>query len=560
MVSDMRKGSRSEGHLGSFTVAVLLSGVCLLCCSFFLNGCGGAPSGAAPNANPNWTESNGFLVRGRNPGALQVDATAYWTAFYGTSIEAVWGTPAGSGNPELYPIIFSSDRSGNWEIWGCWSPFGTYVGRLYYKLTNHPASDSTPSGMVFSSDRDGNREIYRVNPDGSNPIRLTNHPADDREPFPDGKYIFFSSNRDGNWEIYRMNMDGTGLTRLTNNSAEDRFPKSDGEYVYFTSKRDGNYEIYRMNLDGSGQTRLTNHPRDDMYPFPWRGDVYFSSNRVGNYEIYRMYSDGSGLTRLTNNPASDTMPAVTGYETDIVYYVSNRSGKWEIWRLFPAGAGEGQITELNATIYWPVAISTGIPLVAPGGSWFPDSRGAYWSALFPSGIAAVVAVHADPSNDRAISSIFAIDAATDESLRVPVFEGYNVEGDANPDVFLIAIEADQITYFVSTHTDSRFLDPLWRSYLIGPDARFDFVSTSTRPITHIVLEFDKFGFVNRVYLGRNRTRSAAGITVRREAGQVIIHGSFEEGWERTGQRWQSIMTRPVEAVRFDIQRGRFTDP
>jgi TolB protein len=61
------------------------------------------------------------------------------------------------------------------------------------------------SRLAFSSDRDGNTEIYLMDPDGSNIVRLTDHPLSDNEPdfSPDGSQIVFLSNReDREFEIY----------------------------------------------------------------------------------------------------------------------------------------------------------------------------------------------------------------------------------------------------------------------------------------------------------------------------------------------------------------------
>jgi TolB protein len=64
---------------------------------------------------------------------------------------------------------------------------------------------------VFASERDGNREIYVMNIDGSEQIRLTDNPAVDSDLVwaPDGSRIAFWSRRDGNFEIYVMNADGS---------------------------------------------------------------------------------------------------------------------------------------------------------------------------------------------------------------------------------------------------------------------------------------------------------------------------------------------------------------
>ena len=137
--------------------------------------------------------------------------------------------------------------------------------------TSSPINLTNLTGKIaFMSYRDGNGEIYVMNADGTNHIRLTNNAAEDYCPVwsPDGTKIAFMSLRDGNQEIYVMNADGTNQMNLTNNPALDRDPtwSPDGSKIVFTSNRDGNYEIYVMNADGTNQIRLTNNPSYDGYP------------------------------------------------------------------------------------------------------------------------------------------------------------------------------------------------------------------------------------------------------------------------------------------------------
>ena len=87
-------------------------------------------------------------------------------------------------------------------------------------ITETTAPETTAKYKIaFMSDRDGNNEIYTINVDGSEQVRLTNNPADDADPSfsPDGSKIVFYSGRDGNYEIYTINVDGSEQTNITNN-------------------------------------------------------------------------------------------------------------------------------------------------------------------------------------------------------------------------------------------------------------------------------------------------------------------------------------------------------
>ncbi len=83
-----------------------------------------------------------------------------------------------------------------------------------------------------------------------------------------GKIAFVTSRNGPPGEIYVMNPDGSDVMRLTNNPAEDYSStwSPDGKQIVFESNRDGNgAEIYEMNADGSHQTRITHNPGDDNW-------------------------------------------------------------------------------------------------------------------------------------------------------------------------------------------------------------------------------------------------------------------------------------------------------
>jgi len=180
-----------------------------------------------------------------------------------------WGTSPGDYSRETPERIATSPGIYSFPLTGL-TPGATYYfrARAVGDGTTYGAEGKVmpwtkpPRGKIaFMSDRDGNAEIYVMNADGSNQVRLTNNSSADTDPAwsPDSKKIAFTSDRDGNDEIYVMNANGTVLTRLTHDPGTDKEPSwsPDGSKIAFTSDRGGTFEVYAMKNDGSSPKRLT---------------------------------------------------------------------------------------------------------------------------------------------------------------------------------------------------------------------------------------------------------------------------------------------------------------
>jgi Tol biopolymer transport system component len=277
------------------------------------------------------------------------------------------GIPDGSDNcpstPNPQKIAFTSQRDGNPEIYVMNSDGGNPI-----RLTNIAASDVEPSispdgkKIAFVSYRDSTInevivEIYVMNSDGTNPTRLTNNTANEASPYfsLDGTKIAFTSDRDGDEEIYVMNSDGSNQVNLTNNTAIDFNPSfGPNGKITFVSERDGNAEIYVMDSDGNNLSRLTTNSTDDSDPVfsPDGTKIAFISYRDGNPEIYIMDADGSNQNRLTNNPAGDGHPSFSPDGTKIAFG-SNRDGNYEIYVMNSDGTGQTNLTNNSAYDYEP---------------------------------------------------------------------------------------------------------------------------------------------------------------------------------------------------------------
>jgi len=86
-------------------------------------------------------------------------------------------------------------------------------------VTSVPAWSPDGEHIVFASNRDdgGAANLYLVDANGENLRRLTDHDKFDYTPdwSPDGKQIAFLSSRDGFYEVYTMDQDGSDVLRIT---------------------------------------------------------------------------------------------------------------------------------------------------------------------------------------------------------------------------------------------------------------------------------------------------------------------------------------------------------
>ena len=140
----------------------------------------------------------------------------------------------------------------------------------------------SPHGDKIAFEREA--EIFAMDRNGRNRVRLTQLEGiiSDRRPAwsPDGTKIAFYSNRDAQepaqgieHDIYVMNADGSNIVRLTHHPSADRVPawSPDGRWIAFMSLRDGtiqnaNWNIYVMEANGEHEMRVTNHPGLDVLP------------------------------------------------------------------------------------------------------------------------------------------------------------------------------------------------------------------------------------------------------------------------------------------------------
>jgi|GEM_PF-786365 len=191
-------------------------------------------------------------------------------------------------SPTDNKIAFRSYRDGRTKHY-VMNPDGTNQLRLTNAYVDESYMKWSPDGKkvtfasyMYTSNYEEHYDVWVVNGDGSS-AAMNIYPitpyygAGDFEPAwsPDGKILAMGSTRYngspyGLTEIYTINPDGTNPVRLTfssmGNVAVEWSPGSDRLVFMQDSGPNYTYELFTMNPDGSNQVKLTTNSADDSEP------------------------------------------------------------------------------------------------------------------------------------------------------------------------------------------------------------------------------------------------------------------------------------------------------
>jgi Tol biopolymer transport system component/DNA-binding winged helix-turn-helix (wHTH) protein len=162
-------------------------------------------------------------------------------------------------SPDGHRIAFSSERTGNFEIWVCDSD-----GKQPRRLTsfNGPAAAApcwSPDGRMicFVCRPEGHADVYIIRSQGGTPTRLTRNTARDRWPSwsRDGNWIYFNSNRSGQEEVWKISPNGGEAFQVTQNGGTYAVESPDGNFLYY-GKEGRPASIWRRSLQGGEENQV----------------------------------------------------------------------------------------------------------------------------------------------------------------------------------------------------------------------------------------------------------------------------------------------------------------
>ncbi len=222
------------------------------------------------------------------------------------------------------------------------------------------------SKIAFVSNRDGNDEIYMMDYDGANPVRLTFNRVQDNLPAwsPDQSALVYTTYRRGNPDLVLRRIYEGKETVLSNRGMNFSGAFSpDGKRIAFSSSRDGNAEIYTCDPDGGNVKRVTFNSAVDAAP-SWSAtgrQIAFTSDRAGTGmpQIYICDAEGANVRKVSFGGNYHDAPAWSP-SGDLLAYVSRVENLFDLYLLNLRTNQVMKLTESNARNENP--------------SWSPDGR------------------------------------------------------------------------------------------------------------------------------------------------------------------------------------------
>ena len=191
--------------------------------------------------------------------------------------------------------------------------------------------------IAFTSVRDENSDIYVMNGDGGDQVRLTINPARDYDPSwsPDGDRIAFVSNRErGIEQIYVMDSDGSNEMRLTNGATHQEPAWSPvGEKIAYVRNKGGR-QIWLMDADGGNQTQLTEVGKSRQPAWSPDGTRIAFVRGSG---VYVMDANGDNQERLTPDMNFTADPTWSSDGSWIAFGALDRVHHFQIYAARVAG-------------------------------------------------------------------------------------------------------------------------------------------------------------------------------------------------------------------------------
>ena len=205
--------------------------------------------------------------------------------------------------------------------------------------------------IAYLSNKTGSKEVYLMDYDGENAIRMTSDQSIILSPrwSSDATKIGYTSYRHGTPDIYFLELAIGKRKKIFSSKGLNLSPawSPSGDWLAFASTKGGDSEIYKMRPNGEDLKQVTFYPDADLSPTwsPTGQEIAFTSDRGGSPQIYIMDAEGGNIRRLTYLGEYNTSPSWSPQGDMIAYACRDKEGFMKLCASRIDGREQIKITE-----------------------------------------------------------------------------------------------------------------------------------------------------------------------------------------------------------------------
>jgi Tol biopolymer transport system component/DNA-binding winged helix-turn-helix (wHTH) protein len=208
-------------------------------------------------------------------------------------------------------LLVSAFENNHMDLW-LRDPSGNLNRQLTANAGTNWGQTVSPDGrfIIFDSDRTGDFHIWRIDIDGSNPVRLTKGGGEKfTDISPDGQWVVYTSFHD--WTLWKVSIDGGVSVQLTNSYAREEAISPDGKWIAYCTLDHDQYRVALIPFSGGAPVRIFDLPSNAPMPqhVRWSPDghsLLFTANQGGASNVWQQPLDGEPPRPVTNFTADRT--------------------------------------------------------------------------------------------------------------------------------------------------------------------------------------------------------------------------------------------------------------
>jgi Tol biopolymer transport system component/DNA-binding winged helix-turn-helix (wHTH) protein len=213
--------------------------------------------------------------------------------------------------------------------------------------------------IIFASSKNQQSDLWSINSDGMNLVRLTERSGSFPTVSADGRFLCYVSSEGGTLHIWHMHTDGSNKRQLTDGEGES-YPciSPDGSWVVYSPRGEARNTLWRISTAGGSPVQLTYQGlaiKPVISPDGERIACTYRLTETGSWNISILSADDGHLIQSLKLPYPFNQILRWTSDGKALNYLERRKGTYNIWRLVLDGTSSPQqITDFteDAILYY----------------------------------------------------------------------------------------------------------------------------------------------------------------------------------------------------------------